>query len=141
MKSLMFETLLALSAILLANVGAPAALGQAAQSQPSRSAFTTHTYSVPAHPAAGGAAAAQADASCPASVVVGIFDPPASWADYSRRKVLLTNVTIKNGADGARVSCEYGSNNALDRFVAGRACERLGSNGPHIMCRAIPTKK
>ena len=84
---------------------------------------------------------AQSNVSCPQSIVLGIINPPAGWTDYDARRIPFTKLTIRNTAQGAQITCDYGDGAALNRFVPGRACERLGLNSPHMSCRAIPTKK
>ena len=84
---------------------------------------------------------AQSIVSCPQSIVVGVINPPAGWTDYNAKRIPFTGGAIKNTPEGAHIGCDYGTGAALTRFVPGRACERLSSNGPHMSCRAIPTKK
>ena len=79
--------------------------------------------------------------SCPQSIVVGVINPPAGWTDYNAKRIPFTGGGIKNTPEGAHIGCDYGNGAALTRFMPGRACERLSSNGPHMSCRAIPTKK
>jgi hypothetical protein len=86
-------------------------------------------------------AGAQSNVSCPQSVVVGVINPPAGWTDYNARRIHFTGSVIRNTAQGAEITCDYGAGAALNRLVPGRVCERLSTDGPHMSCRAIPTKK
>ena len=83
----------------------------------------------------------QSNVSCPESIVLGVINPPAGWTDYDAKRIHFTGSSIKNTAQGAQITCDYGIGAALNRFVPGRACERLSSKGPHMSCKAIPTKK
>lgn len=86
--------------------------------------------------------AGQTNLQCPETVVIGMIATPTGWTDYSRRVVPFENLTIVNTAQGSRLMCDYdGGRFALDRLVPGRLCTRSSTIGPHLNCRAIPTKK